>query len=95
MEQFVWIVVLCSYHLSAHSLGLTAPYFFLWAYLKSKLHATQLHSSQELKNHIMEGIGIINDALLQQVIQKFRRRLQKCIECHGGHREQEILKSKV
>jgi hypothetical protein len=43
----------------------------------------------------MEGIGAINDALLQQVIQKFRRRLQKCIECHGGHLEQEVLKSKV
>jgi hypothetical protein len=76
----------------ASSLDLTAPDFFLWGCLKSKVYATCPHSIQELKDCITEGIGAINGALLQRVMQNFRQRLWQCIKCHGGHLEQEIYK---
>jgi hypothetical protein len=52
-------------HWPACSPDLTAPDVFLWGYLKSKVYATCPHSSQELKDHITEGTGTINGALLQ------------------------------
>jgi hypothetical protein len=72
----------------ARSPDLTAPDFFMWRYLKSKVYATRPHSIEELKDHITEGIGTINGALLQRVMQKFRQRF----ECHEGHLEEEIFK---
>jgi hypothetical protein len=53
----------------AHSADLTAPDFSLWGYLKSKVCTTCPHSIQELKDRITEGIGTINDALLQRALQ--------------------------
>lgn len=40
-----------------HSLDMTASDFFLWGYLKAKVYATCLHSTQELMDCIMEGIA--------------------------------------
>jgi hypothetical protein len=76
----------------AHSPDLAAPDFFLWGNLKSKVYATRPHSIQELKDCIMVGIGTINGALLQRVMQNFRQQLRQCIKSHGGHLEQVIFK---
>jgi hypothetical protein len=72
---------------------LTAPDFFLWGYHKSKLYAARPHSIQELKDRITEGIGTINGALLQRLMQNFIQQLRQSIECHGGHLEQAIFKT--
>jgi hypothetical protein len=57
----------------SHCPDLTAPEYFLWGYLRSKVYATCLQSTKELKDHIMEGIAKISGALLQQVMQNFRQ----------------------
>jgi hypothetical protein len=69
-----------------------APDFFLCGYLKSKVYATRPHSFQEPEDWITEGIGTINGAFLQRIMQNFRQRLRQCIEYHGGHLERAIFK---
>jgi hypothetical protein len=76
----------------ARSPDLTALDFFLWGYLKYKVYATRLHSTQELKDCIVEGIGTIYVAILQRLMQNFRQLLPQCIECYGGHLKQVIFR---
>jgi hypothetical protein len=52
---------------------MTAPDFFLWGYVESKVYDTRPHSTHEIKYCIMEGSGIINGALLQRVVKNFRQ----------------------
>lgn len=52
----------------SHCPDLTASEFFLWGYLRSKVYATHLQPTKELKDHIMEGNAKISGALLQQVM---------------------------
>jgi hypothetical protein len=40
------------------------PDFFLWGYLKSKVHFNKLHTIIELKEHISDKIKSIDAALL-------------------------------
>jgi hypothetical protein len=56
----------------SHCLDLRAPEYFLCGYLKSKVYATRLQSTKQLKDNIMEGNAKISGALLQQVMQNFR-----------------------
>jgi hypothetical protein len=47
---------------------------------------------QELQVHIVKGLGTINGALLQSVMQNFGQQLQQCIEGHGCHLHHVIFK---
>jgi len=49
---------------------------------------------QEMKVHIVKGLGTISIALLQWVMQNFEQQLQQCIGCHGCHLDQVIFKKR-
>jgi hypothetical protein len=59
-----------------HSPDLTASDLFLWEYLKYhklKVYSTHPPSTRELKDHITGGIGTIDGALLQRIMQDIRQ----------------------
>jgi hypothetical protein len=52
----------------------------------SNVYAICPHTAQK-PDHITEGIGIINTALLERVVQNFRERIRKSIEFYVCHVE--------
>ena len=64
---------------------LTAPDYFLWGYLKSKVYCNKPHNTMQLKENIQNEIRAIDVGLLQRVMMSFQHRLQECVECHGGY----------
>jgi len=80
-----WVISRFSYVPWPHSLDLTAPDFFLRAYLKSKVysnHPTDLHT---FKENIQEEIARLAEQTLQAVMRSFLTRVHLCIEEGGGH----------
>jgi hypothetical protein len=74
---------------------LTAPEFFLWIYLKSKVYSnrlTDLHTSQRKhtgrnrqKENIREEIAKLSEETLQGAMRSFLTRVHLCIQEVGGH----------
>jgi len=64
---------------------LTAPDFFLWGYLKSKVYSTRPTDLHALKENIWEEIAKLSEETLQAVMHRFLTRVHLCIEEGGGH----------
>jgi hypothetical protein len=64
---------------------LTAPDFFLWGYLKSKVYSTRSRSLRALTENIREAIAKISKETLQAVMRSFLTRVHLCVEEGGGH----------
>lgn len=71
---------------------LTAPDFFLWGYLKSKVYVTRPHTLQQLKTNIAAEISAIPGEMLRKVMAAFWKRLEECQQCGGGHLKDTIFK---
>lgn len=69
----------------SRSPDLTAPDYFLWGYLKSKVYIAKPRTIVELKHQIVEEIRNIDVSLLQRVMQNFRKRLDECVINNGEH----------
>jgi len=67
------------------SLDLTAPDFFLWGYLKSKVYSTCPTYLHALKENILEEIAKLSEETLQAVMRTFVPRVHLCIEEGGGY----------
>ena len=63
---------------------LTAPDFFLWGYLKSKVYSTRPTDLHALKENIREEIAKLLEEILQAVMRSLTR-VHLCIEEGGGH----------
>jgi len=64
---------------------LTAPDFFLWGYLKSKVYSTRPTDLHALRVNIREEIAKLSEETLQAIMRSFLTRVQLCIEEGGGH----------
>ena len=64
---------------------LTAPDFFLWGYLKSKVYSTRPTDLHTLKENIREEIAELSGETLQAVMCSFLTRVHLCTEEGGGH----------
>ena len=64
---------------------LTAPDFFLWGYLKSKMYSTRPTYLHALKENIWEEIAKLSEEKLQAVMRTFVTCVHLCIEEGGGH----------
>jgi hypothetical protein len=73
------------------SSDLSAP-DFLWGYLKEKVFAHPLHTSEELKACIRHEVEAITPDLLRTVMENFTVRLQQCIAREGAHLDNLIFK---
>jgi len=68
-----------------YSPDLTAPDFFLWGYLKSKVYSNRPTDLHALKENIREEIAKFSEETLQAVMRSFVTRVHLCIEEGGGH----------
>jgi len=65
-----------------HSPDRTAPDFFLWGYLTSKVYSNRPTDLHTLKGNIREEIAKLSEETLQAVMRSFLTRVHLCIE--GG-----------
>jgi hypothetical protein len=59
--------------------------FFLWGYVKSRVHEEKPRTLEELKSAIGKQTKKINQELLERAVANFRERLQMCILQNGHH----------
>ena len=58
---------------------LTAPDFFLWGYLKSKVYANRPTDIHALKENIWEEISKLSEETLQAVMRSFVTRVHRTL----------------
>ena len=51
-----------------------SQYFFLWGYLKSKVHEKKPRTTVDLKQNIREEVAAVSPNMLQRVMQNFQKR---------------------
>ena len=76
-----------------YSPDLTAPDFFLWGYLKSKVYRNAPKTLQELKANIIEEIGRIDGVMLKKVMENAHKRAIECVQAKGGYLRDMIFHS--
>jgi hypothetical protein len=64
---------------------LTAPDFFLWGFLKSKIYANKPKTIEELKNNIRAEIAAISPETLANTMANAEKRAHFCLSNKGGH----------
>lgn len=69
----------------ARSPDLTAPDFFLWGFLKSKVYVNSPQTLEQLKENIRQEIANITPEILKNVMQNAIKRAQMCINENGRH----------
>jgi len=78
--------------LTSNSPDLTAANFFLWGHLKAQVFTRTLPDINSLKNAIRQEIGNVTQDTLRCVMASVRGRWQQCLDCHGGHLQDVVLK---
>ena len=74
---------------------LTAPDFFLWGYLKSKVYSRCPVDLNALKHTIWDKIVNISEETLPEVMRSFSTHVHLCIQDGGGHLKTSYTKSET
>lgn len=63
--------------------------FYLWGHLKTLVYATEVQSREDLWRRVCDACEQIkrNPRILERVRESMLRRVQACLEAHGGHFE--------
>ena len=64
---------------------LTAPDFFLWGYLKSKVYANKPETLEQLKQNIRDEINEIPREMCENVMKNVLKTARICEANRGGH----------
>ena len=72
-------------HWPARSLDLTAPDFFLWGFLKSRVYVNKPQTLAALKDNIRQECEDLSPEVLAKVMENDIKRAQMTINCGGGH----------
>ena len=67
--------------------------FFLWRYLKAQAFAHTLPDINSLKNAIRQEIANVTQDTVRCVMARVPGRWQQCLDCHGGHLQDVVLKT--
>ena len=71
--------------LPSRSPDLTPPDYFLWGYLKERVHINKRRTIQQLKDSICAEIGGLQPELLSAVMENAVERARLCKAENGGH----------
>ena len=77
----------------SNSLDLTAADFFLWGYLKAQVYTHNLPDINSLKNAIRQEIVNVTKDTVHRVMASVPGRWQQCLDRHGGHLQDVVLKT--
>lgn len=72
-------------HWPARSPDLTAPDFFLWSFLKSRVYINKPQTLVALKENIRQEIENLSPEVLRTVMENVVKRAQICINSGGSH----------
>jgi len=72
---------------------LTAAAFFFVGYLKAQVFTHTLPDINSLKNAICQKIANVTQDTLRCVMASVPGRWQQCLDCHGGHLQDVVLKT--
>jgi hypothetical protein len=78
------------------NLQFTGPYcrkLFLWVYLKAHAFTHTLPDINSLKNAIRREIANVTQDTLHRVMASVPGRWQQCLDCHGVHLQDVVLKT--
>ena len=67
------------------SSDLTPPVYFLWGYLKGRVHENKPRTIDALKANITEEIQSVTSDVLARNFQNMARRVQSCVDAKGSH----------
>lgn len=67
---------------------LTIMDYFVFPHLKNKIFRTPVHNLQELEERIVEECANITPQMLHNAFDNMKKRVNLCIEQHGGHFQQ-------
>jgi len=79
--------------LTSNSPELTTADFFLWGYLKAQVFAHTLPDINSLKKAIRQEIANVTHDTLCRIMASVPGRWQQCLDCHGGHPQDVVLKT--
>jgi hypothetical protein len=68
---------------------------FLWGYLKDKVFTHTLPDINSLKYAIRHEIANVTQDTLRRVMASVHGRWQQCLDCHGGHLQDVVLKTRA
>jgi hypothetical protein len=68
--------------------------YFLWGYLKAKVHITRPHAINDLKITIRKQISVISENMTRQTLGNVQARLEKCVCSDGQHLSDVLFKTK-
>ena len=71
---------------------LTAPDFFLWGYLKSKVYVNKPRTLDKLKANIRQEIAAISAETLVKTMENAAKRALLAMQAQGGHLRDIIFK---
>lgn len=71
----------------SRSPDLTPLDFYLFGYLKNKIHQNRLHNLEQLQAAIEHEIHNIDQNQLHRLFDNIKRRINLCLEANGGHFE--------
>jgi len=77
----------CDPQWSLYSPDLNRPDFYLWGYLKNRVHDYNPQTIPDLKTAITAAIRAIPREECGRVIEKFAHRIQMCLQRRGAHLE--------
>jgi hypothetical protein len=77
----------------SNSPDLTAPDFFYGGYLKAQVFTHTRPDINSLKNAIRQEIANFTQDTLRRVMASVPGRWQQCLDCHGGHLQDVVLKT--
>jgi hypothetical protein len=66
---------------------------FLWGYLKAQVFTHTLPDINSIKNAIRQEIANVTQDSLRRVMASVPGRWQQCLDCHGGHLLDVVLKT--
>ena len=86
----------CQQMVHTHAdLQFTGPYcskLFLWEYLKAQVFTHTLPDINSLTNVIRQEIANVTQDTQRRVMASVTGRWQQCLDCHGGHLQDVVLK---
>ena len=87
----------CQQMVHTHAeLQLTGPYcsrLFFYGVLKAQVFTQTLPDINSLKNAIRQKIANVTQDTLRRVMASVPGRWQQCLDCHGGHLQDVVLKT--
>jgi hypothetical protein len=87
------IAAISQVHLPSNSPELTAADFFM-GYLKAQVFTHTLPDIHSLKNAVRQKIANVTQDTLRRVMASVPGRWQQCLDCHGGHLQDAVLKTR-